>query len=202
LHTISDRGIHRCRGLKRCLDYCTLTLSSEGNDCKPAISKARFGHSHVSHNAPDEHLLLQSTYSIARFDYHTFDSHWLLEKSSSQHYDILPLISSFLPMASPFTSAALPLACPAVSSAVPFAFEALMLATSAALFFASTVGRGQCNWVLVDAGGRFARVHRWDVERLLSLHLLPASMPLTATSDTVRSTAFRPSLTVSVADFW
>ena len=41
-----------------------------------------------------------------------------------------------------------------------------------------------------------------DVKRLLSLHLLPTSMPLTATFDTVRSTAFRPSLTVSVADFW
>ena len=196
MHTVVDRGTHRCRGLKRGLDYCTLTLSSEGNDCKPAISKARFGHSHVPHNAPDERLLLQSAYSIARFDYRTF------EKSSSQHYDILPLISSFLPMASPFTSAALPLACPAVSSAAPFAFEALMPATSAALFFASTVGRGQCNWVRVDARGRFARVHRWDVERLLSLHLLPASIPLTATSDTVRSTAFRPSLTVSVADLW
>jgi hypothetical protein len=202
LHTVADRGMHRCRGLKRGLDYCTLTLSSEGNDYKPAISKARFGHSHVSHNASDERLLLQSTYSIARFNYRTFDSHWLLEEGSSKHYDILPLISSFLPMASPFTSAALPLACPAVSSAAPFAFEALIPATSAALFFASTVGRGQCNWVRVDARGRFARVHRWDVERLLSLHLLPASIPLTATSDTVRSTAFRPSLTVSVADFW
>src|SRR5277367_2781512 len=152
--------MHRCRGLKRGLDYCTLTLSSEGNDCKPAISKARFGHSHLSHNASDERLLLQSTYSIARFDCRTFHSHWLLEKDSSQHYDILPLISSFLPMASPFTSAALPLACPAVSSAAPFAFEALMPATSAALFFASTVGRGQYNWVRVDARGMFARVHR------------------------------------------
>src|SRR5271170_3997408 len=81
-------------------------------------------------------------------------------RGSSQHYDILPLISSFLPMASPFTSAALPLACPAVSSAAPFAFEALMPASSAALFFASTVGRGQYNWVRVDARGRFARVHR------------------------------------------
>lgn len=161
-----------------------------------------FGHSHVWHNASDERLLLKSTYSIARFDYRTFDSHWLLEKDSSQDYDILLLISSFLPMASPFTSAALPLACPAVSSAAPFAFEALMPATSAALFFASTVGRGQYNWVRVDTRGRFARMHRWDVERLLSPHLLPASMPLMATSDTVRSTAFRPSLTVSVADFW
>jgi hypothetical protein len=70
-----------------------------------------------------------------------------------------------------------------------------MPATSAALFFASTVGRGQYNWVRVDARGTFARVHRWG-------HLPPASMPLTAASDTVRSTAFRPSLTVSVADFW
>jgi hypothetical protein len=46
-------------------------------------------------------------------------------------------------------------------------------------------------------------LHRRDIERAcLALHLLPASMPFTATSDTVRSTAFRPSLTVSVADFW
>jgi hypothetical protein len=186
----------------RGLEYCTLTLFSEGNECTPAISKARFGHSHVSYNASDERLLLQLMYSIAQFDYRTVNSHWLPEEGSSKHYDILPLISSFLPTASPFTSAALPLACPAVSSAAPFALEALMPATSAALFFASTVSRGQYNWVRVDARGRFARVHKWDVERLLSLHLLPASMPLTATFDTVRSTAFRPSLTVSVADFW
>jgi len=151
----------------RRLDYFTLTLSSEGNHCTLAISKAHFGRSLVSHNASDERLLLQSTYSIAQFGYHTSDSHWLPKEGSSKHYDILPLISSFLPMASPFTSAALPLACPAVSSAAPFAFEALMPATSAALFFASTIGRGQYNWVQVNARGGFVLVHRWDVERLL-----------------------------------
>ena len=148
LHTVADGSVNRRRGVGktstskrgRRLDYFTLTLSSEGNDCTLAISKARFGRSLVSHNASDERLLLQSTYSIAQFAYHTSDSRWLPKEGSSKHYDILPLISSFLPMASPFTSAALPLACPAVSSAAPFAFEALMPATSAALFFASTIG--------------------------------------------------------------
>ena len=142
----------------RGLDYFTVTLSSEGNDCTPAISKARFGRSLVSHNASDERLLLQSTSSIAQFDHRTSDSHWLPEEGSSKHYDILPLISSFLPVASPFTSAALPLACPAVSSAAPFAFEALTPATSAALFLTSTIGRGQYNWIRVNAKGRFPLV--------------------------------------------